>query len=139
MGHLIPISIGLGGWRDCLITRNDEIYTIVSADEKKVAERMKSLEREKANEGITDAVIMSIVKKYTDGSSAKISDVSRCTPCRWQRPLERVTMAREATSADASASHTKSSKRYASSMPRPTQGNPRTGSVVPAAACSCLS
>jgi hypothetical protein len=56
-------------------TPKNKSKSLVSAVEKKVAERIKFLEEEKANEGVTDALIMSIVKKYADSSSAKISDV----------------------------------------------------------------
>jgi hypothetical protein len=49
---------------------------MASAVEKKVAEKMKSMEQEKANEGATEAYIMSIFKKLNHGGDkVQISDV----------------------------------------------------------------
>jgi hypothetical protein len=59
----------------------DRTKAIASAVEKKLAERMKSMEEEKANEGVTEAYIMSIFEKYNGGKGkkAQISDVEAST------------------------------------------------------------
>jgi hypothetical protein len=59
----------------------DRTKAIASAVEKKVAERMKSMAQEKANEGETEAYIMSIFEKYNGGKGkkAQISDVEAST------------------------------------------------------------
>jgi hypothetical protein len=59
----------------------DRTKAIASAVEKKVAERMKSMAQEKANEGETEAYIMSIFEKYNGckGKKAQISDVEAST------------------------------------------------------------
>jgi hypothetical protein len=59
----------------------DTTKAIASAVEKKVAERMKSMEQDKANEGLTEAYIMSIVDKFKGGTGkkAQISEVEAST------------------------------------------------------------
>jgi hypothetical protein len=55
----------------------DRSKAIASAVEKKVAERMKSMEQDKASEGLTEAYIMSILEKFKNGADGKgqVSDV----------------------------------------------------------------
>jgi hypothetical protein len=57
---------------------NNRTKAMASAVEKKVAERMKSMEQDKANEGVTEAYIMSIFDKCKGGTGGKaqISDVA---------------------------------------------------------------
>jgi hypothetical protein len=64
-------------------TKDMTSAAIASAVKKQVAERMKSLERDKANEGVTEAYIMSIFEKFLSDAGAaastkvQISDVGK--------------------------------------------------------------
>jgi hypothetical protein len=57
---------------------NDRSKAIASAVDKKVAEKMKSMEQDKANDGAVEAYIMSILEKSKggQGGKAQISDVA---------------------------------------------------------------